>query len=141
MKTPWHIWVVSILSLLWNLGGVYDYLGTHMWPESYLAEVSPEIRNYFTSFPAWAEVFWAMGVWGAVIGSVLLLLRSRLADFAFALSLIGMFGNLIYGFVIAPTPMTEFVGPAQMGFAAAIVIVAILLWIYARKMTARGYLR
>ena len=25
-RTPWHLWVVGVLSLLWNCYGGYDYL-------------------------------------------------------------------------------------------------------------------
>jgi hypothetical protein len=29
-KTPWHLWVVGILSLLWNAFGGYDYTMTQL---------------------------------------------------------------------------------------------------------------
>ena len=25
-KTPWHLWVVAVLALLWNGAGAFDYL-------------------------------------------------------------------------------------------------------------------
>jgi hypothetical protein len=39
--------------------------------------------------PAWMTGVWAIGVWGALAGSVLLLLRSKWAVHVFAASLAG----------------------------------------------------
>lgn len=38
----------------------------------------------------WMETAWAIGVWGAFLGALLLLARSRHAAAAFALSLLGL---------------------------------------------------
>ena len=87
-RTPWHLWAVGGLALLWNGFGGYDYVMTQTNNAAYLAQFTPEQRAYFDSFPMWMEVVWAVGVWGAVLGSVLLLLRSKWAFHAFLASLI-----------------------------------------------------
>ena len=81
-----------------------------------------------------------MGVWGAVLGSILLLLRSRHAVAAFLISFVGMAGNLIYGLLISETPMTAMASAGAMVFMIAIVIVAVLLIIYSRRMRDAGVL-
>ena len=73
-KRPWHLWVVGIVSLLWNAMGAFNYLMTETRNEAYLSEYTPEQLEYFTSYPAWAVAFWAIAVWGSLVGSVLLLL-------------------------------------------------------------------
>lgn len=149
MKTPWHLWVIGIVSLLWNFGGAYDYVMVRTGNQAYLdqmaASIPPEqaaaYMETLANYPLWVSLAWALGVWGAVAGSVLLLLRSRFAMHAFVLSFVGMIGNLIYGLVLSPTPMTEMMGAASAIFSLAIVVVAILLILYARRMTAAGVLR
>lgn len=89
-KTPWHLWAVGILTLLFNLGGAADYVGTHMFTAEYMAGFEPDARAYFTGFPAWQVFFWALGVWGALGASILLLARSRFAIHAGIISLIGL---------------------------------------------------
>ena len=37
MKTPLHLWIVGVLSLLWNAGSGYDYLMTRLESTAYLA--------------------------------------------------------------------------------------------------------
>ena len=76
-KTPLGFWIISGLSLLWNAFGAFDYTMTQTKNAEYLAAFTPEQRTYFESFPTWMEAAWALGIWGALAGSALLLLRNR----------------------------------------------------------------
>lgn len=141
MKTPWHIWVLGGVSALWNLGGVVDYLMSQMGVESYMGAMTPEQRAYFEGFPSWAVVFWALGVWGAIAGSVLLLLRSRLAAAAFAISLIGLLVNTMHLFASQGVGAVDLLGQGALTFTAVLIVVALGLWLYARAMVRKGVLR
>ena len=75
-----------------------------------------------------------------MIGSILLLLRNRLATPAFALSLLGAVISLIYGKVINPPPASpDMAMMAWMPFVI-VVIAAFLVW-YAWTMGKKGVLR
>lgn len=141
MKTPWHLWLIGGLSALWNLGGVVDYLMAQLAVESYMGAMTPEQRAYFEGFPTWAVVFWALGVWGALAGSVLLLLRSRFAALAFAVSLIGLLVNTMHLFSAQGAAAIELMGRGALAFTALLILVALGLWLYARAMARRGVLR
>jgi hypothetical protein len=69
------------------------------------------------------------------------LMRSKYSVAAFAISLIAMLLNMLYGLVLADVKMFEVVGSAALAFTAAIVIIAVLLLHYARRMRDRGVLR
>jgi hypothetical protein len=140
--TPWHLWAVGGISLLWNGFGGYDFVmsvtqGETWWRASGMTQ--PMI-DYFNAMPNWMYVPWVLGVWGAVAGSILLLLRSRFAVHAFVLSLLGALGNLLYGLVIArmPTLPPEMAMMAYMPWAI-VVIAAFLAW-YAWTMSKKGVL-
>jgi hypothetical protein len=138
-KTPWHLWAVGIISLLWNAMGGVDYTMSHMHNAAYLAQMTPEQIAWFDAFPIWATSCWALGVWGAVAGSILLLLRRRHAVAAFGVSLIGFIGSHIYQFTSdAPVGLNTGTGTA---FAAILAVVAVALLIYARAMKQRGILK
>ena len=141
MKTPWHIWVVGGVSTLWNLGGVVDYLMSQLAVEAYMGAMTPEQRAYFEGLPTWAVVFWALGVWGAILGSVLLLLRSRYAVSAFAVSLIGLLVNTMHLFASQGAGAVELLGQGALAFTGVLIIVALGLWLYARTMARSGVLR
>ncbi len=141
MKTPVHLWIVGVLSLLWNAGGAYDYLMSQLGNEQYLSMLTDAQRAYIEGVPTWFEAVWAIGVWFSVFGSILLLLRSRIAGSAFAISLGGLLASSVYSYGIADPSALAISGTFALVFSAAIVVVLILLWIYARTMTRRGVLR
>ena len=140
MKTPWHLWLVGILSLVWNSMGALDYTMTKTENATYMANFTPEQLDYFYSFPFWANIGWAVGVWFAVAGSFFLLLRSRMALWSFVFSFLGMITTLIYQFALSQTKMVELMGIGPALFTLAIFIVALLLVIYARAQKTDGVL-
>src|SRR5438270_8924813 len=91
-RTPAHLWVVGILSLLWNCFGAYDYLMTRMHNMAYLSHSGDPnaVIAWVDSMPLYAQIGWGLGVWGGLLGAVLLLMRSRYALWAFIVSPIGM---------------------------------------------------
>ena len=91
-KTPWHLLLIGLLTLLWNGFGAYDYTMTNLRDQAYLDTMGypPAGIAYLDAFPIWAHTGWALGVWGAVLGSVLLLFRSRFALWAYVASIIGI---------------------------------------------------
>ena len=62
--TPAHLWIVGIVSLLWNAFGATDYTMTMSHNAAYLSAASAAQLAYVASFPAWAVALWALGVWG-----------------------------------------------------------------------------
>ncbi len=140
MKTPWHLWVIGILALLWNAGGAYDYILIKTRNADYFAAMTAQHIAYLDAFPLWVGMAWALGVWGSVVGAFLLLLQSRFASTAFAVSLVGMTGNLIYGLALSEISMLDVAGSFAMTFSLAIILIALGLWLYARRMTRAGVL-
>jgi len=135
-STPWHFWVVAVVSLLWNGFGGFDYTMSHVQGEPYYRQMGMTDAQiaYMDTYPTWMHAVWAIGVWGSVLGAVLLLLRSKWAFHAFAVSILGAIGNVLYS-AMNPSP--------EMGLAMPVLIVAIcgfFIW-YAWTMTKRGVLR
>ncbi len=139
-KAPVHLWIVGILSALWNAFGCYDYLMTQTGNASYLAMFTAEQRAYFDSYPTWMDASWAFGVWGALAGSLLLLARSRHAVAAFAVSLLGLAIGTAYQYLLS-SPPPEMSSNMMVGMNLAIWAVAIALLMYALRMRRNGVLR
>lgn len=139
-KTPVHLWIVGGLSLLWNGFGAYDYLMTHTQGAAYMAGMGMTEAQiaYFTGMPVWMTVAWALGVWGALLGSILLLLRRKWAFHAFAISLLGLLGSWIHTFT---SNAMEIMGTGMVVFSLVITAGAVFLLWYARTMKNRGVLR
>lgn len=139
-RTPAHLWIVGCVATLWNALGAFDYLMTQTRNEAYLANFTDPQRVYFESFPIWMEATWAFGVWGGLLGSLLLLARSRHAVTAFAVSLAGLAVSTVYQHVLS-TPPADMMTGAMIGMNVAIWAIAVGLLVYALRMRRRGVLR
>jgi len=139
--TPWHLWAVGGVSLLWNGYGAYDIVMSMTQGETWwrASGTTDAMIAYYNAMPTWMYAPWVLGVWRAVAGSVLLLMRSRFAVHAFALSLLGAVVSLAYGLM---NPMPE-LPPAMAAMAwmpyVIVVIAAFLAW-YAWTMSKKGVL-
>ena len=139
-KTPWHLWLVGVLAVLWNGFGIYDYIMTNTQGATYMASMGMTEAQiaYFNDMPTWMTAAWALGVWGAFAGSILLLLRMKWAFHAFAISLLGLIGSWIYSLT---SNGPQVMGGAVIGMTVLITIVAVALVWYAHRMTKAGVLR
>ena len=140
---PVHLWIVGILSLLWSGFGCYDYMMTRLRNADWITSMMPDsdpaaVFAWVDGFPVWAQFGWGLGVWMGLLGSALLLIRSRWAVHAFGLSLIGAVLGLGYQMT---DPMPGVTGFMATGMPAIIIAIAVALFLYARAQRASGVLR
>ena len=139
---PIHLWIVGALALLWNAFGGYDYVMTRTKNVDYLASMMPQVDPattlaYIDSMPLLSSAGWALGVWGGLLGAVLLLMRSRHAVPVFLVSLLGAvvtFGLQFFGPVRPPEAL------ASPTMPIVITLISLGLFLYARTMRQRGVL-
>ena len=123
-EVPWHFWAVAAVSLLWNSYGAWDYT-------SYQLGMAPAMPAVDAA-PLWATSCWALGVWGSFVGSILMLIRSRHATTAFAVS----FGAAVISF-----SWQYFAGILLMPILPLVILTAVaFFWWYAGKMRGEGVL-
>ncbi len=140
-KAPWHLWVVGVVAVLFNAIGVFDYVMSMAQGASYMesAGMTPAQIAHYQEMPSWMTAVWTIGVWGAMLGSVLILLRRKLAVPVFAVSLAAFLVSLFYTYVL--TNGGEIMG-GQMAIASSVITALLLffLW-YSWLMTKRSVLR
>lgn len=141
VKTPWHLWPVGILAILFNAIGVYDFVMHMVQGTAYLASagMTPAQIAHYQDMPVWMTLAWALGVFGAFIASLLLLFRKRLAFPVFMLSLAAFLVNLVYTYGL--TKGGAVMGPPMAITNAVIAGLLLLFTGYAGAMTARRVLR
>ena len=145
-RTPAHLWIVGILSLLWNCFGAYDYTMTRTHNMEYLRTAMPGVDPqaglaWIESMPMYAQVGWGLGVWLGLLGSVLLLIRSRWAVWSFGISMVGAIVSLGYQLLLAPPMPGAAESPAMKAIPIVIIVIAIALFLYARAEEKKGVLR
>jgi hypothetical protein len=143
-KAPVHLWIVGLLSLVWNGFGCTDYLMTRMHNMEWLAQAGGDPQAtlaWIEGFPIYAQFGWGLGVWMGLAGSILLLMRHRWTVPALGLSFLGTIVGLGYQLFLAPPapPPMDKGGMAMMPWV--IIIVAGALYYYAQRQAKAGVLR
>lgn len=143
--TPAHLWVLGFLSLLWNGFGCYDYFMTRTKGAAYINDMmhttdGDAMMAYINGFPLWVSIGWGLGVWGGLLGSILLLMRNRHAVTAFGLSALGAVIGLGYQ-LLNPADIAEMNEGINRAMPFVIIAVAFGLFLYARTLRSKGVLR
>ena len=133
-----------MIGLMTSVGG-FDYLMTRTRGADYIRSMMPTIdadkmMDYINGFPLWASAGWGLGVWGGVLGSILLLLRNKLAVPVFDLSLLGPISGLGYQ-LRHPADIAGATEGANAVMPYVIIAVALALFVYARRQATRTVLR
>jgi hypothetical protein len=135
-KTPWHLWVVAILTLLWNGSGAYVIM---MAQAGRLADVSAEEAAYYAAQPIRFVVVTDVALLAAVAAGVALLLRSGMAVWLFALSLAAIVVTNVYE--LAAGTSRVLVDQGALIVTTIIVVIAVLQLLYSRALKRHAILK
>ena len=129
---PWHFWAIAAVGLLWNCFGALDYTMTQLRNPSWIGRIDAEMLAKIDAAPVWATSAWALGVWSSFVGAILLLIRSRRATTAFAVSFVTALISFAWQYSdgLVTTPILPLVILAAVAF----------FWWYAGKMRDAGVL-
>lgn len=138
-RAPAWFWVVTVLIVLWAAAGVAAfYLDVNTTPEQ-LAKMSAYDQKLLASRPTWFLWLYGVAVWSGLIGGVVLLLRSSLAQAAFVLSLIAVVA--MFGYFFAVTDIVAVKGfVASAGFPIVIGALAVFQVWFAGYARRRGWI-
>ncbi|WP_337188957.1 hypothetical protein [Phenylobacterium sp.] len=138
---PWHLWLVGAVAVLWNGYGAFGYLMTHFRGEAFMrsAGMTEAQVAFAAGAPAWMTAAWAIGVWAALAGSLLLLLRSKWALHAFVVSIAGFLASMAYTHLLSDGGVV--MGASGLAINVAVGVSLALFAVYAWRMTKRGVLR
>jgi hypothetical protein len=144
-RAPVHLWIVGILALLWNGFGCYDYFMTRTEGAAWINQMmhttdGDAMMAYINAFPIWVSVAWGVGVWGGLIGAILLLLRNPYAVAVLGLSALGAVVGIGYQ-LLNPSAIPEMNEGINRAMPYVLIVIAIALFFYARAQRAKGILR
>ena len=135
ISTPWHMWVLGVLLLLWNGLAAVDYVMTVIRFEPYLACHPEEVLAYLYNAPLWMYVVWGLSMVGGLVATILLLLRRRAAVPVYLIAWLGSVIAVAYMFV-KPVP-----GGGKALLAVAVLLISLLVLFYFDWLRKRGVLR
>ena len=98
----------------------------------------PEQQQIHAVMPSIAYVFFGIAVFSGVLGAIGLLLKKRWALPLLLLSFLGVAAQMATAY--ATTPVWALTGAGGVVFPLMLVVVCLLLWLFARKAAARGWI-
>ena len=131
----WY-WAAAILSLLFMALGCFGYLMTVTVDP---ATLPLDQRNLIEAQPTWMMAAYAIAVWVGLAGTVLLLLRRRLAVPLLLVSLICAVGTFL-PYAIVPA-VRDLVTTNDIAVAVVVVLITGTIYSFARHSRRRGWLR
>lgn len=138
-KPPIWFWIISVIALLWNGMGVNNYLQQAYRTESFTSQVTPELLAIIDARPSWATGFFAIAVFSGVLGSLLLLLRKKLASPLLMISFLTALVTQIWWFTTGGPSLAD--QASGMIIPVIVVLFALLLVWMARKGVSNGWLK
>jgi hypothetical protein len=136
---PKWYWLAAVVALLWTIAGCWGYVVQVTTSPAEIAAMTPAQQADWPTMPMWVTASYAVAVWSALAGAVLLLLRRMLARPLFLLSLVGIV--LTFGWSLLETDMLTRKGPISAAFPCFIFLAGVAMWWLASYATRRGWLR
>ncbi len=140
-RTPWHLWLVGGIAILFNAIGAFDHVMSMAQGRGHYmasAGMTPAQIAHYEQMPMWMTAVWTIGVWSAMLASVLLLLRRKLAVRVFALSLATFLLSLVYSYVL--TDGGAILGRSMATTSAVITAMLVFFLWYSWREVKRGVL-
>ena len=136
-RAPLWLTAASLGGIAWNLFGAVQFAGSATATEASLiaSGLTVEQAAVMTGYPAWMTLAFAVGVFGGLVGSVLLLLRHRGAMPVLGVSLAAYValwvGDAVHGVFAA-------LGTPQVVILTTVVAIAAALFALSRYPAAHA---
>jgi len=130
-------WVITVIALLWNAMGVYNYLIQAFKAEAFTQSLNEAQLAFMESMPSWNTALFAIAVFSGFIGTVLLLMKKKIAIPLFLISFIT--ATIMQLYWLFGTDAIEVFSESMPYLMPIIVIVfcAFILW-YAKNQKTKG---
>ena len=139
LSIPTSFKVIAILAILWNLFGVFSFVGHAFMPEQAFAGMTADQQTYMDGFPAWGFIVFGTAVTTGLLGSIGLLMKKKWSVLLFLISIVTILINQFYP-ILFTDYMEIFGGASTLGLPIVITAVGIALWYYAKQCDAKGWL-
>ncbi|MGQ0659973.1 hypothetical protein [Sphingosinicella sp.] len=137
-STPVWFRLVGIVAVLWNLIGVWTYLG-HVGAVPPMQPMTPEQQALSATVPAWVVGAFAIAVFSALLASVLMVMSRALARPLFLLSLVCVVAQMGWTLFVSNARAVE--GNAAFVMPLVVTGIGALLYWASNVGVKRGWLR
>jgi len=139
VKPPKSFWVISVLALLWNFMGVFQfYLATFSLDT--MVERLPQVEaDLYQGIPTWYTVTFAIAVFSGLLGCITMLLRKKITVALFGISLLTVL--VAQGYWLLGTDAIEVIGATSVIMPLVVIVISIFLYFYNKGAAKNGWLK
>ena len=133
-------WIVSIIAVVWNLIGIFAFMGQAFVSSAMLAELPAEQAEFIRNTPQWFIGIFAIATVTGLIGSILLILRRKSATTLFFISVAGVLIQM--GYSVFATEALQIYGIIQgLVMPLIVILIAFYLCFFSLRSSKQGYLK
>lgn len=125
-------------ALVWNLLGVIAFAMQMMMTPDMISKLPLDQQAAYSNIPLWSTIAFAVAVFAGTIGCALLLAKKALAIPTFALSLVAIFIQQFYNFIVINS--IKMLGASAVFMPILVIVIAFLLLYLSIKSKQRGWL-
>jgi len=125
-------------ALIWNLLGVFAFIMHLMMPPEMISKLPLDQQAAYSNVPLWSTMAFAVAVLGGTLGCILLLAKNTLAIPTLALSLVAIFIQQFYNFIVINS--IKLLGVSAVFMPILVIVVAFLLLYLSIKSKQHGWL-
>ncbi|ASM48477.1 hypothetical protein PESP_a0202 [Pseudoalteromonas espejiana DSM 9414] len=125
-------------ALVWNLLGVMAFAMQMMMTPEMISKLPLDQQAAYSNIPLWSTIAFAVAVFAGAIGCALLLAKKALAIPTFALSLVAIFIQQFYNFIVINS--IKMLGVSAVFMPILVIIIAFLLLYLSIKSKEHGWL-
>ena len=138
-KPSKKFWIISTIAVLWNLIGIFAFMGQAFVSSAMLAELPADQAELIRNTPQWLTGIFAIATVTGLLGSILLILRRKSATTLFFISAVGVLIQMGYSFFA--TDALQVYGIVEGLVMPLIVILsAVYLYFFSVKSSKKGHL-
>ena len=134
-------WLKSVAwaALVWNLLGVIAFIMQLLMTPEMISKLPADQQAAYSNIPLWSTLALAVAMFGGTVGCIFLLLKKAVARACFALSLIAIFIQQFYNFIIINS--IALLGASAVFMPILVVVIAITLLMLSHKGKQQGWLQ
>ena len=137
-KVNTWFWVIGVVALLWNLAGLSAFVMDMTISADTLELMSDAQRQRYANNPIWLKIVYGIATIGGTLASVALLMKKKWAIMLFLISFVAVIIQFAFG--IFGSNIMEESGTAALVLPIVVIIIAGLLWYYAKNCDAKRWL-
>ncbi|AZN31357.1 MULTISPECIES: hypothetical protein [Pseudoalteromonas] len=125
-------------ALIWNLLGVFAFIMHLMMTPEMISKLPLDQQAAYSNVPLWSTIAFAVAVFGGTLGCILLLVKNAFATPTFALSLVAIFIQQFYNFIVINS--IKMLGVSAVFMPILVIVIAFLLLYLSIKSKQQGWL-